>query len=93
MTNMPDEIVLASIMTVLDLDFKKALHYHDKGYDSDNDYGLPGPVMRPICIYLVSTIEASFTLQTTREHNVPPLPPHKGNPAMSCFSAKESANH
>ena len=28
-TNMPDEIVLARIMTALDLEFKRALHYHD----------------------------------------------------------------
>ena len=60
MTNMPDEIVLARIMTALDLEFKRTLHYHDEGYDSDNDYGLSAPVMRPVCIYLVSTIEASF---------------------------------
>ena len=37
MTNMPDEIVLARIMTPLDLEFEMALHYHDEGYDSDND--------------------------------------------------------
>ena len=58
--NIPDEIVLASNMTALDLEFERALHYHNKGYDSDNDYGLPGPVMRPVCIYLASTTEASF---------------------------------
>ena len=45
MTNMPYETVLASIMTVLNLEFQRALHYHDEGYDSDNDYGLPGPVL------------------------------------------------
>ena len=59
MTNMPNEIVLASIMTVLDLEFERALHYHDEGYGS-NDHGLPGPVMRPVHIYLVSTTKASF---------------------------------
>ena len=46
MTHMPDEIVLARIMTTLDLKFEKALHYHDKGYESDNAYGLPAQVMR-----------------------------------------------
>ena len=59
-TNMPDETVLASVMIVFDSEFKRALHYHNEGYDSDNDYGLPGPFMRPICIYLVSTTESSF---------------------------------
>ena len=61
MTNMPDEPVLASIMTALDLELERVLHFHDEGYDSDNDHGIPGPVMRPVCIYLVSTIEASFS--------------------------------
>ena len=28
MNNMPDEIVLAKIMTALDLEFERALHYH-----------------------------------------------------------------
>ena len=42
MTNMPDEIILAKIMTALDLEFEGAAHYQDEGYGSDNDYGLPG---------------------------------------------------
>ena len=53
MTDISNEIVLAKIMIALDLEFKKALHYHDKGYESNNYYGLPGQVMRPVCIYLV----------------------------------------
>ena len=59
MTNMSDEIVLARIMTALDLEFERALHYHDEGYDSDNDCDIPGLFMRPVCIYLVSVNEAS----------------------------------
>ena len=31
MTYMLDEIILARMMTVLDLEFVRALHYHDKG--------------------------------------------------------------
>ena len=50
MTNIPDEIVLARILIALDLEFERALHYHDEGYDSDNNYDLPGPFMRPLCI-------------------------------------------
>ena len=57
---MPDEIVLPSIMTVLNVEFERALYYPDKRYDSDNDCRLPGPFMRPVCIYLVLTTEASF---------------------------------
>ena len=60
MCHMPDEIVLARMMTALDLEYEKALHYHDEGYESDNDYGLPAQVMRPACVYSVSTIKASF---------------------------------
>ena len=74
MTNIPDEIVLTSIMITLDLDFERALHYHNEGYDSDNDYGLPGPVMRPVCIYLVSTTEASFNLTNYKEAQCPTSP-------------------
>ena len=59
-TNMPDEIVLASIVTASDLELERTLHYCSEGYDSDNDYGPPGPIMRPVHIYLVSTTEASF---------------------------------
>ena len=57
---MPDEIVLARVMTALDLKFEKALHYHDEGYETDKDYELPALAMRPLHIYLVSTTEASF---------------------------------
>ena len=60
MTNMPDEIILARIMTALDSEFERALHYHDEGFESDNDYGLPGTVMRHVCTYVISTTEASF---------------------------------
>ena len=47
-------------MTSLDLEFERALPYHGEGYYSDNDYGLLGPVMRPVYIYLVSTTDTSF---------------------------------
>ena len=47
MIYMPDEIVLARMMTTLDLEFEKVMHYHNEGYKSDNDYGLPPQVMRP----------------------------------------------
>ena len=52
MTNMPDETVLAKIMTALDLTFEGTLHYHDEGYDSDNnDYDLPG-LFYEVCTHL-----------------------------------------
>ena len=88
-THMPDEIVLTRIMTALDLEFKKPLHYHDEGCESDNDYGLQTQVMKPVHVYSVSITEASFNPLTKREHNVPSLPSHQGDPGMSCFSIKE----
>ena len=55
-SNMPDEIVSARIMK----DFGFRIWKVTEGYISDNDYGLPGPVMRSLCIYLVSTTEVPF---------------------------------
>ena len=57
---MSDEIVLARIMTALNIEFERALIYHHKGYDSDNNYELPGPFMRPVCVYLVLMTVASL---------------------------------
>ena len=37
---MPDEAILVRMMVAMDLEFVKAMHYHDEGYESDNDYGL-----------------------------------------------------
>ena len=62
MTYMPNGIILERMMTALDLEFEKAMHYHNEGYESDNDYRLPVQVMRPVHIYSVSTTEASFNL-------------------------------
>ena len=62
MIYMPDEIALERMMTALDLEFEKAMHYHYEGYESDSDYGLSPEVMRPVCIYSVFTIEASFNV-------------------------------
>ena len=67
MTYMPDENVLARMMTALELEFEKVMHYHNEGYKSDNDYGLPAQVMRPLCIHSVSTTEASLNLADYKE--------------------------
>ena len=67
-------------MTALDLEFERALQYHDKGYESDNDYGLPTQVMKYVHVYSVSTNEASFNPTDYREHTVPSLPLHQGDP-------------
>ena len=62
MANMPDEIVLARMMTALDLELERTLHYHDEGCESDNDYGLSPYITRLVQIYSVFSAEASFNL-------------------------------
>ena len=60
MIYMPDEIILARMMTPLDLEFEKPMYYHDEGYESDNDYGLPPQVMRPVNMHSGFTTNAFF---------------------------------
>ena len=60
MTYMPDEIVFTRLMTALDLGFKKDMHYHNEGYESNNNYEPPPQVMRLVHIYSVFTTEAYF---------------------------------
>ena len=50
------------MMTILDLEFERALHYHDEGYESDNDYGLLPHITRLVHVYSVFSAEASFNL-------------------------------
>ena len=59
---MQDEIILARMMTALDLEFEKAMHYHDEGYGSDKGYGSLSLVMRPVYIYSAFATEASFNM-------------------------------
>ena len=37
MIYMLDEIILVRMMAALNLEFEKAMHYHDEGYESNND--------------------------------------------------------
>ena len=60
MIYMQDEIILARMVTAPDLEIEKAMHYHDEAYESDNAYGLPPQVVRPVHICTVFTTEASF---------------------------------
>ena len=62
MIYLPDEIILPRMMTALDIELEKAMYYYDKGYESDNDYGLPPQVVKPVCIYSVFTAVASYNL-------------------------------
>ena len=75
MNYMLDKIILARMMTALDLEFTRALHYHDEGYD--NDYGLPPQITSPICVYSIFTTEASFDPGdfNTAQHPISPFTP------------------
>ena len=75
MTYMPDEIIVARLMTALDLEFKRALHCHDEGYESNNDYGLPPQITKPIQVYSVFTTDASFNPADfiTAQHLISPF--------------------
>ena len=77
MTQMPHNIILARMMTTLDMEFKRAWHYHNEGYKSDSDYGLPPQITRPIHMYSAFTTEASFDLAdfTTAQHPISPFTP------------------
>ena len=66
MIYMPYEIILARMMTALEREFEKAMHYYEEAYDSDNDDGLPSQVMRPVHTYSVFTTEASFNPAESR---------------------------
>ena len=90
---MPDEIVWVRLMTALDLEFKRILHYHHEGHDRDNDYELPGQVMRPVHVYSVLKAEASFYLTDYKGVQCPiSLSSHQGDPGMSYLSIMESTN-
>ena len=77
MDYMPEEIILARVMTALDLEFRRTLHYHNEGYYSNNDYGLPSQITRPILVYSIFTTDASFNLAdfTTSQHLISPFTP------------------
>ena len=92
MPYMPDQIIWARMMTALDLEFEKALHYHDEGYESDNNYGLPAEVMRPVCIFQFPPLRASFNTADYKEalHTISPSP--QDDPGITCPSVNGSAS-
>ena len=89
-TYIPHEIVLARVMTALDLELEKSFHYHDERYKSDNDYELPAQVMRPVHIYSVLTPEVSTKLITSK-HNFPFCLSCQDEQGMTCPSTEGSA--
>ena len=53
------------------------MHYHEEGYKSDNDYGLPAQVMKPTHIYSVFSTEAFISPAVYKEtkHTISPFTP------------------
>ena len=78
MTYMLDEIILARMMTALDLEFERALHYHGERYESYNDYGLPPQITRPICCNQYLHQRSPLTQLT------PPQPSTQSHPSPRC---------
>ena len=88
MAYMPDEIILARMMTALDLEFKTASHNHDEGYASEKGYGLQPWITRPIPVYSIFTIENSqMTSPQPSAGSHPSLPD-----VLEAFHSEESAS-
>ena len=49
-TNIPDEIILARIMTPFALESKRAMLYHNEEYDSDNDWTIRSSYDACMCL-------------------------------------------
>ena len=79
-----DATVLARMLTAINLEFERALHYHDEGYKNNNDYGHPPCITRPVCISSMFSAEASFNPAdyTVAQHQLLPFIPRgpKGLP-------------
>ena len=60
-TTRANKHLLAKFMLVLEIEFERALQFHDEGYESGDDHDLPKLLIRSTHIYLVSsTVEISF---------------------------------
>ena len=90
MTHVPDEIVLARMMTALDFEFNKAIDYHDGVYQNDKYYRQLPQVMRSVHIHSVFTTEASFNLADYKETQQT-ISPSCPDGIKTCCSVRESA--
>ena len=62
-------------MLALEIEFERALQFHDEGYESGDDYDLPKPLIRSTHIYLVSSAaETSFNPTNYQESTTPTSP-------------------
>ena len=89
----PDKIVLARIMTALDLEFKRVCttRMRDMTVIMTMDYQVHLWGLHAFTWF--QWLRPPSTLGTTRVHKVLPLQAHQGNQWMSCPSAKQSADN
>ena len=82
MAHMSDEIVLAKLMTTLDFEFKRDVHYHNEGYESDTDYGLPPHITSLHLLCILSRGLFNQADYTAAQHQLSPftLRPPRGLP-------------
>ena len=60
-TTWENEHLLAQFTIALEIEFERALQFHNEGYKSSDDYDLPKLLIRSTCIYSVlSVAETSF---------------------------------
>ena len=60
-TTRENKYLLVQFTWALEMEFERALQFHDEGYESSNDYDLPKLLIRSTHIYLVSSaVETSF---------------------------------
>ena len=75
MTTRVNEHLLAQFMLPLEIEFERALQFHDESYKSSDNYDLPKLLIKPTHIYSVSsTPETSFNPTDYQESATPTSP-------------------
>ena len=71
----PDEILIATFMLALEIEFESALHICNEGYETGDNYVLPQLLNKPDNIYSVPSVaEASFNHADYQEPMIPTSP-------------------
>ena len=81
---MPDQIIMARKEIALDLEFEKAMNYHNEGYESNNDYGLPPHYEAYLCLFNLHN-RGLLWLRWIHHNPVPNLTLHSRHPRSLPF--------
>ena len=74
-TTRENEHLLTQFPSALEIEFERALHFHDEGYESGDDYGLPKPLITSAYINSVSSAaKTSFNPTHYPESTAPTSP-------------------